>query len=127
MRLSGIEPAVGRVVAMIPAALLVLLTGILVLLALPCGKDRRTYALVASTVAMRTLAALLRASPGRRGQLPPPPQESVIVSGVTHAPLPELTTTSEAAKLLREQAQQVSDLLEVLSQSPFIHLDDGEF
>lgn len=64
--MSGIEPAVARVMVIVPAALLVLLTGILVLLALPCDKERRAYALAVSAQAMQALSALMNAPPSLR-------------------------------------------------------------
>jgi hypothetical protein len=125
VRLSGIEPAVGRVVAMVPAALLVLLTCILLLLALPCDKDRRAYALAASALAMGALAALLRTSPDRKGQASAS-QTPATVHSVVHDPLAERITTHETFKRLPQPTQLAIDLLEAFSRQPPIRPSDGE-
>jgi hypothetical protein len=108
--LSGIEPAVGRLVAMIPAALLVLLNGILLLLALPCDKQRRDYALEASSLAMGALAGLLHTPPARKGQLSMS-EPAGAIHAVTQDTLPQSTNSDEALKMLPESTQQAINIV----------------
>jgi len=110
---------------MIPAALLVLLTCVLVLLALPCDRERRAYALAASALAMGALAALLRTSPDRKWQ-PSAPQTPATAHGVVHDPLAEPITTHETLKRFPEPTQQAVDLLEAFSRQPPIRPGDGK-
>jgi len=53
--LPGSGPAIVRTAAVIPIAILVLFTGLLWLLALPCGKERRSYVTTLSAQAMRAV------------------------------------------------------------------------
>jgi hypothetical protein len=64
---AGIGTSAIRVAAVVPAVLLVLFAGILWLLGLPCGKDRRAYVITLSKQAMDTVGTLLH------GPLEPPP------------------------------------------------------
>jgi len=51
-------PALAKAVAVIPIAVLALFTGLLWLLALPCGKQRQTYVTTISAQAMHAIEAL---------------------------------------------------------------------
>jgi hypothetical protein len=66
--LAGIGTSVIRAAAVIPAVLLVLFAGLLWLLGLPCGKDRRSYVITLSQQAMDVVGVLLHGSPGTRSQ-----------------------------------------------------------
>jgi len=59
-----------RVVAVVPAVLLVLFIGLLWLLGLMCGRDRRRYVTDLSQQAMATVGTLLH-GPADVSQLPP--------------------------------------------------------
>jgi hypothetical protein len=65
----GVGTAVVRAVAVVPVVLLVLFTGLLWLLGLLCGRERRRYITVVSRLAMEAIGALLHGSAG----VPPPP------------------------------------------------------
>ena len=62
----GAGPAVLRVAAVVPVVLLVLFTGLLWLLGLMCGRERRRYVTGLSQQAMRAIGPLLHgpAAPG---------------------------------------------------------------
>ncbi len=53
----------GRVVAVIPATLLIIFIGLLWLLGLLCDKERRGYVITLSQYAMEAVGILLRGSP----------------------------------------------------------------
>jgi hypothetical protein len=114
---SGLEPAIGRVVAMVPAALLVLFTGLLVLLALPCDKQRRAYALAASAVAMGALAALWGTPTGRPGA-PVSGHHRAVIHDAAGDPLHPYATSHEAIQVLPDPAEEAIDLLEALNSRP---------
>jgi hypothetical protein len=58
--MPSLGPAAARVAAVIPAALLVLLIGVLWLLGLACDKDRRSYVTTISEQAMGAIQVLMR-------------------------------------------------------------------
>jgi hypothetical protein len=58
----GMGPAMARVTAVVPAVLLVLFTGLLWLLGLMCGRERRRYVIILSQQAMSALGVLLHGS-----------------------------------------------------------------
>jgi hypothetical protein len=60
--LHAIGPAAGRVAAAVPVTLLVLFAGVLWLLGLACGKDRRQYLAKISEQAMQAASAILQGS-----------------------------------------------------------------
>lgn len=64
----GAGPAMMRAVAVIPVVLIVLFTGLLWLLGLMCGRDRRRYVTDLSRQAMAAIGVLLHGPPA----LPPP-------------------------------------------------------
>jgi hypothetical protein len=66
----GLGPAIVRVAAVIPVVLLVLFIGLLWLLGLICGWERRRYVTNLSQQAMSAVGALLH---GPSAPLPPPP------------------------------------------------------
>jgi hypothetical protein len=68
----GVGSAVMRVAAVIPVVLLVLFTGLLWLLGLLCGLERRRYITGVSRQAMGAIGALLHGPTG----LPPPPVQA---------------------------------------------------
>ena len=55
----GVGPALVRVAAVVPVVLLVLFTGIIWVLGLMCGKDRRRYVTTLSQQAMTAIGVLL--------------------------------------------------------------------
>jgi hypothetical protein len=59
----GIGPAVVRAVVVVPVVLLVLFTGVLWLLGLMCGRERRRYVITLSQQAMNAAGVLLHGSP----------------------------------------------------------------
>jgi len=69
-------PAVGsamlRVAAVIPVVLLVLFTGVLWLLGLMCGRERRQYVIILSQQAMSAVGVLLHGSPALAQEAPTP-------------------------------------------------------
>jgi len=65
----GAGQAMMRAAAVIPVVLIVLFTGLLWLLGLMCGRDRRRYVTGLSRQAMDAIGVLLHGSPA----LPPPP------------------------------------------------------
>jgi hypothetical protein len=67
----GLGPALVRVAAVVPVVLLVLFTGLLWLLGLLCGRERRRYVTDLSRQAMEAIAALLHGPPA---PLRPPPR-----------------------------------------------------
>jgi hypothetical protein len=69
--LAGIGTSAIRAAAVIPAVLLVLFAGLLWLLGLPCGKDRRAYVITLSQQAMDAVGMLLHGPPGTRAQAGP--------------------------------------------------------
>jgi len=56
--LSNIGPSVARTAAAVPASLLVLFVGLLWLVGLACGKERREYVTTISGQAMRAASTL---------------------------------------------------------------------
>ncbi len=58
----GAGPAMIRAAAVIPVVLIVLFTGLLWLLGLMCGRDRRRYVTCLSRQAMATIGVLLHGS-----------------------------------------------------------------
>jgi hypothetical protein len=64
----SVGPAMMRVAAVIPVVLLVLFTGLLWLLGLVCGRERRRYVTNLSQQTMGAIGAWLQGPPG-----PPPP------------------------------------------------------
>jgi hypothetical protein len=66
----GLGPALVRVAAVVPVVLLVLFTGLLWLLGLMCGSERRRYVTDLSRQAMGAIGALLHGPP--TPQRPPP-------------------------------------------------------
>ena len=65
----GMAPAMVRVAAVVPVVLLVLFTGLLWLLGLICGRERRRYVTHLSRQAMVAIGVLLHGPPA----LPPLP------------------------------------------------------
>ena len=65
----GVEAAAIRVAAVIPAMLLILFSGLLWLLGLPCDAERRSYVLKASQQAMTTAGILLHGPAAATGQV----------------------------------------------------------
>lgn len=59
----GVGPAMTRVAAVVPVILLVLFTGLLWLLGLVCGDDRRRYVTDLSQQAMEAIGVLLHGPP----------------------------------------------------------------
>jgi hypothetical protein len=68
--LSAIGVSTTRAAAVIPAALLVLFAGLLWLLGLLCGRERRSYVITVSQQAMDVVGMLLLGTPGTRPQGP---------------------------------------------------------
>jgi hypothetical protein len=68
----GVGPAMVRVAAVVPVMMLVLFTGLLWLLGLMCGRERRQYVTNLSQQAMGAIGALLHGPPA----LSPPPTRS---------------------------------------------------
>jgi hypothetical protein len=66
--LSLVGTSTSRAIAVIPATLLILFIGLLWLLGLFCGNERRSYVIAVSQQAMDAVGILLRGSPGT----PPP-------------------------------------------------------
>jgi hypothetical protein len=64
--MSGFGPAMIRAATIIPAALIVLFLGLLWLVGLACGDQRRTYVIVITDHAMRALHSLLAGYPTMR-------------------------------------------------------------
>jgi fumarate reductase subunit D len=65
----GAGSVMTRAAAVVPVVLIVLFTGLLWLLGLMCGRDRRRYVTDLSQQAMGAIGVLLHGSPA----LPPPP------------------------------------------------------
>ncbi len=65
--LHATGPSAGRVVAVVPATLLVVFAGLLVLIGLPCDKGRRQYVMKVSGQAMNAASAMMQ---GRSAELP---------------------------------------------------------
>lgn len=59
----GVGPAMVRVAAVVPVVLLVLFTGLLWLLGLMCGRERRRYVTDLSRQAMGAIGVLLHGPP----------------------------------------------------------------
>jgi hypothetical protein len=80
-------PAAVRVAAVVPAVLLVVFIGLLWLLGLMCGQDRRRYVTNLSRQAMATVGMLLH-GPADVPRLPPGnvarPSQPAGLSGQTH-------------------------------------------
>jgi len=70
--LSAIGTSATRTAAVIPAVIIVVFAGVLWLLGLLCGSDRRNYVIVLSQQAMDTVGMLLRGTPNSRARKPRP-------------------------------------------------------
>jgi hypothetical protein len=96
-----------------------------VVLALPCDKNRRAYALAASALAMGALAVLMHAPGGRSG---PSAEDNLrttnheLVQDMRH----EGSGTQGAVDRLPGPVRQALALLEAFGDPPSAHIDNGE-
>lgn len=77
----AVGPTFGRAAAVVPAALLIIFIGLVWLLGLACGKDRREYVTKISEQAMNAISLMFQG--GSRTQDPPLPGTSDEQVGVT--------------------------------------------
>jgi hypothetical protein len=77
----GMGPAMVRVAAVVPVVLLVLFTGVLWLLGLMCGRERRRYVIILSQQAMSAAGVLLHGSSAVERAAPKPHRSRIRPGG----------------------------------------------